>query len=97
MDFIIIIYSRLPWDQNTLSGWFAEEAFSFLSTVSSLFIAMQFLTLFISFVFFHKAFYELYRLQFKKIDALVRSTSLQSYEIKKLLFETVSFHIAAKR
>lgn len=90
-------YFRLPWDQNCLSGWIVEGIYYDLSLAASLFIAMPFLMLFISFLSFHRAFNKIYHSQFKKMDALARNNAFRTYKVKQLLFETVSLEILVKR
>lgn len=88
---------RLPWNQNTLFGWFAEAVYSVFAVAATLCIATPFLTLLISFLIFHRAFNKMYRLQFKTIDSMTLETPGQRLAVKRLIFESVSFHISAKK
>lgn len=90
-------YYRLPWDQNCLLGWIGEEFLTTIMVAMSVIVALTFLALFISFLFFNLAFYQIYRTQFEKIDSLPQSTQFHGYVVKKLLLESISFHISAKK
>lgn len=89
---------RLPWDQHCLLGWIAEGIHNVLAIAAGLFVAMAFLTLFVSFLFFNQAFYQIYCSQFEQIDSMIRSTdALRINKAKKLLAVTISYHISVKR
>lgn len=88
---------RLPWNQNSLFGWFAEGVYTVFAIAACLCIATPFLTLLISFLIFHRAFNKMYRLQCKTIDSMTLTTPAQRLAVKRLIFESVSFHNSAKK
>lgn len=94
--FVHFLFRRLPWDQNCLLGWIGEEVFSSAMTAISILIALTFIALFVSLLFFNLAFYQMYRSQFENIDSMPQQIPLHGYVVKKLIFESILFHISAK-
>lgn len=94
--FVFLSKNSLPLNQNRLSGWIVEEVYSSITSLAILFVALIYLTLFISFLFWNLAFYQMFREHCKKIDLLPESTPHRRYKIKKLVFESISFHISVK-
>lgn len=87
----------MPWDQNCLSGWIIQGVYDTIAAAVMLFVAFIYSALFISLFFFNLAFYQIFREHCKKIDSLPLSTPFRTYQIKKkLVFESIEFHILAK-
>lgn len=91
------INCRFPWDQNTLIGWIMELIFNIVAATMYFIIASSFLILFFSICQYHGSFYKIFRLQIDEIDAAIAQQPLPTHRIKKLLYETINFHISAKK
>lgn len=89
---------RFPWNQHCLTGWMAEIVVNLSLAVSYTSVNPAFLTLFISFCEYHRAFYEIFRDQFDKINKMVQKTKLSRInDVKEAVYGTIAFHISVKR
>lgn len=86
-----------PWNQHTLPGWTFLVFFSASTCTSYLFVIPAFLTFFISICDFHGAFYKMFQGQVNGIDRIAATKQHQSGDVKKLICESIVFHISAKR
>lgn len=81
---------RFPWNQNCLTGWMADTVIYISLIVSYTLVNPAFLTLFISFCEYHRAFYEIFQSQFDKINKLSQETKLfHNNGIKEAVYKTI--------
>lgn len=92
-----MIRFRLPWNQKCVLGWIVETIYTETYTIAYLSVNPAFLTLFISFCHYHRAFYKMFELKFQKIDELIETKPNHKYEIKKMILDSISFHLSVKR
>lgn len=85
----------MPWNQNTLWGWFNEILFSAVAGGSYLFVNPAFLTLFISICQHHRAFNQMYRAQINQVDRLTGIKPHRWFEMKKAFHKSMSLRISA--
>lgn len=90
----IIIFNSLPWNQHTVKGWAAEALIGTFTPFFYFLADPTFLTLFISICEFHRAFYEIFRVQ---MDALSMLDPCKRDEIKASLYKSILFHASVKK
>lgn len=91
---IYYLFIRLPWDQHTSWGWFAEVVGSWAFATAYLSVDSAFLTLFMSICEFHKAFYKMFRY---KVGQLGGNECKQKKDVKQILHEAIFIHVSAER
>lgn len=64
----ILIFFRLPWNQNTLYGYIGEILFTYFSCESYLFVNGPIVVLFVSMCLHHRAFYEMFNYSLHEMD-----------------------------
>lgn len=94
--FFVKYLSRLPWNQNTFLGWLAEQIFSTFFLGFFCLFAPLFLTLLVCVCNYHKAIYKMYRFKIANIDAVADFQPFPTDRVKKLMHESILFHISAK-
>lgn len=92
--FIIIV--SLPWNDHHLAGYIANIIFGVCFSVAYLMMSLPFLLFFISICEYHHAFYEMFQLQIDRVRKVAQSKPYRSYDVKKSLADSISFHISAK-
>lgn len=83
---------RLPWNQHTVRGWIYETVFSVISSSLYLFTNVVFLTFFIGICEFHRGFLNYFDVLVTRIK-----NGSDNQNIKTLLCDTITYHIAIKR
>lgn len=91
------IFFRWPWNQNTLHVWMFETIFNGLIVFVVGLVTSALLTLFVSICHYHGAFYKIFQLQIANIDQATYSRPMKCMKIRKLINESISLHISAKR
>lgn len=71
--------------------WIAEEILSSSTITICLLIELSFLTLFISFCKYHRAFYDMFGDRIEKINRLKRNV-----DVKSILFDSIGLHLSMK-
>lgn len=88
---------RLPWDQNTITGWMLEMAYHMDVFLFYFFVSFSVLTLFISICEFHRSLYELFDHLIAEFDMNETNKSDEIYQLKVCLRDTIVLHTSAKR
>lgn len=89
--FCILKFISLPWNQNTLLGYFGEMIFTLVSGESYLLFNGTFILLFVSICWHHQTFHEILQNSLHKFDSF--DSKRNSHEF---LCELLHFHNAAK-
>lgn len=87
---------RLPWDQHSVEGWLMEVIFCLITVGFFVFVNPSFLTFFISICEYHRAFYKMFQGQINEVDVMVQMRPCQYQAVKKMLHQSISFHVSAK-
>lgn len=83
----------LPWNQETLLGYFAEMVF-YIYTAGTFFIAMAMLLLpFISICWHHQAFYKVFRHSLRQMDS---PDAVEGQDNEEQLVRLIRFHATIK-
>lgn len=88
---------RLPWDQTTVLSWLFELVFGNAGRLSNWCLYLIFPTFFISICLFYQAFYKMFQAQIDQMDAIIEMKPFRVVKYKKLLCESIKFHISAKK
>lgn len=81
----------MPWDQGTLVGYTLEQLFVIFTGSSYLFCNGSLLVFFISVVWFHEAFYAIFRNTLRELDQPNRSRSNDEF-----LRQLIQLHVLTK-
>lgn len=87
----------LPWNQHSVFGWIVEILFTVSIGVSYFLMDQCLVTLFISICEYHIAIEKMFRCRMDEIDAVARKRPYRSDDVKKLIHESISFDISARR
>lgn len=95
----VFFFSRLPWNQQTVSKYFGYLVFSLLCTVTYYLMNMLFTLLFSSICGFHKAFKMNTKHLLNKLDELTSIEPIPSANLRKIpiiLCEIVKNNVKGK-
>lgn len=81
-------YFRLPWDQDTALGWFADVTFALSATVSYIIVNGCFTTFFTGICLHQRAYYQIFQ------SLTTRFTN--SKNMKNLLVDLIHYHNTCK-
>lgn len=84
--------SRLPWNQMTPFGYFAEICFALITAFAYMVANGPLLLLFISMCFHHVAFYKRFQYTTEKLNS-----SDNIFNVEQYLCELIRFRISAKK
>lgn len=94
---ILINVIRLPWNQTTITGWIVLIIICLPLGMGFFFLNGAFLSLFISFFEYHKAFNAMFRNLIKQMDQKSKQKMPNFRNSKKILFKLQVYNIAGKR
>lgn len=82
----------LPWNQQTLLGYFAETGFFALGAFASVLYFSCYIVFYISFCFHHQAFYKIFQYHVNKLTDSQQNSSNN----KKIIHKLIHFHSSIK-
>lgn len=82
----------LPWNQQTLLGYFAETGFFALGGFASVLYFSCYIMFYISFCFHHQAFYKIFQYHVSKLTDSQQNSSNN----KKIIHKLIHFHSSIK-
>lgn len=87
----LFVFSSLPWNQETLFGYFSEICISMICIEAYLIDNGELLLLFISMCLHHQAFHRMFQNSLKKLDRINKNRNNEEY-----ICGLIRFHISVK-